>query len=329
MYQRMQSAALCAALIASLCGAASAQAIKLRYGVIAASARNIQSVALTIARDKGFLAKEGIELDIVPLPGVEHMVDELDKGNVDVSFTATPYLINAVLKGSDAVAVIGGPANTIYSLVTKPGIKSFADLKGKTVAVSLPVDTISIATRQLLEKHGLKESDYTAKVLVGTPLRATCLEKGECDAAPLSQPEDFLFLGKGYGKLGDSLEVISELQFSVVAARRAWARDNSDKIVRFARAYAAAYRYMADPANREDVVATIARSTDATPDIARAVMTFFYEPDRGVMPKHAEISMAGLAKVIELLGSSGQLPAPLPPPEKFVDLSYLEKAGLK
>ena len=37
--------------------------------------------------------------------GVEHMVNELDKGNVDVSFTATPYLINAALKGSDALFI--------------------------------------------------------------------------------------------------------------------------------------------------------------------------------------------------------------------------------
>jgi ABC-type nitrate/sulfonate/bicarbonate transport system substrate-binding protein len=234
-----------------------------------------------------------------------------------------------VLKGSDAVGVIGGPQNTIYSLIARPGIKSFSDLKGKTVAVSLPVDTISVATRQLLEKHGIKEGDYTPKVLVGTPPRARCLERGECAASPLAQPEDFLYLAKGYEKLGDSLEVISELQFSVIAARRAWARDNADKIERFARAYAAAYRFMADKNNRYEVVALIAAPTDATPDIARAVMAFYYEPDRGVMPKHAEINMAGLSKVIELLGTSGQLPAPLPPAEKFVDLSYLQSAGLQ
>ncbi len=316
------------ALIALLCQPASAQMTKLRYGVIAASARNIQSVPLYIAREKSFLAKENIEPDLVPLPGVEHMIEELDRGAVDVSFTATPYLINAVLKGSDAVGVIGGPANTIYSLIARPGVKSFADLKGKTIALSLPVDTISIATRMLLEKHGLREGDFTPKVLVGTPPRAKCLEQGECEASPLSQPEDFLFMAKGYQKVGDSLEVISELQFSVVAARRAWARENGDAIMRFARAYAAAYRFMADRANREEVVAIIARTTDASPEIARAVMTFFYDPDRGVMPKHAEIKMAGLQQVINLLGASGQLATPLPPADRFVDLTYLARAGL-
>ena len=328
MRQKLGFASALAALLATSLSAA-AQPVKLRYGVIAASARNIQSVALYIAQDKGYLAKEGVELQLVPLPGVEHMIEELDKGNVDISFTATPYLINAVLKGSDAVAVVGGPQNTIYSLIAKPGLKTFEDLRGKTVAMSLPVDTISIATRLMLAKHGVKEGDFTPKVLIGTPPRAQCLESGACDAAPLSQPEDFSFVAKGYSKIGDSLDVISELQFSVVAARRAWARDHADEITRFARAYAAAFRYMADPANRADVVKIIADKTGTTPELAAAIMTFFYDPDSGVMPKHAEISMAGLSKVIELLGASGQLPAPLPAAERFVDLSYLQKAGLE
>ena len=64
-------------------------------------------------------------------------------------------------------------------------------------------------------------------MLIGTPLRADCLAKGECDAAPLVQPYDIVFMSKGYGKLGDTLEVVSVLQFSVIAARRAWASAQS------------------------------------------------------------------------------------------------------
>jgi ABC-type nitrate/sulfonate/bicarbonate transport system substrate-binding protein len=326
---RWTIALLATALAALWQSPAAAQATKLRYGVIAASARNIESIALYLTQSKGFFAKQGIDLDIVPLPGVEHMVNELDKGNVDVSFTAMPYLINAALKGSDSVGVIGGPANTIYSLIVKPEIKSFDDLKGKTVAVSLPVDTISIATRLLLARHGLHEQDFTAKVLIGTPRRADCLASDACDAAPLVQPNDFVFMSKGYRKLGDTLEVVSVLQFSVIAARRAWAAANRDLVIRFARGYGEAYRFMADPANREELIKIAAARTDATAEVARAVFKFYYEPYRGAMPKQAEISMEGVGKVIELLGVSGALQPPLPLPERFVDLQYLKAAGLQ
>jgi ABC-type nitrate/sulfonate/bicarbonate transport system substrate-binding protein len=323
---------LLAAVAVMACAVSSAQAqdkVKLRYGQIANSARSVSSLALTTAQRKGFLANEGIELEIVGLRGVQYQVEELDKGTVDVSHTATPYLIQLVLKGSPSVAIVGGPANTIFSLIAKPEIKSYEDLRGKLIGMSLPVDTISIASRLLLEKHGLKEPAFRTTELIGTPIRAKCLADGECDAVPLGQPDDIVFAQKGYRKLGDSLEVIPVLQFNVIAARRDWAQKNKDVATRFARAFGNAYRFLREKANRDEAVKLTMETTGAPADVARAMLTFYYEPDSGVMPRQAEISMAGMSKVIELLGQTGDLMAPLPPPEKFVDLQYLKAAGMQ
>jgi len=303
--------------------------VKLRYGVIANSARSVSSLALNIAQRKGFLAKENIELEIVGLRGVQYQIEELDKGTVDVSHTATPYLIQLALKGSPSVAIVGGPANTIFSLIAKPEIKKYDDLKGKLIGMSLPVDTISIASRMLLAKHGLKEPAFRTKELVGTPIRAKCLTDGECDAVPLGQPDDIVFTQKGYSKLGDSLEVIPVLQFNVIAARRDWAERNKAAATGFARAFGNAYQFMRDPGNRDEVARIIVETTGAPVDVARSMLSFYYEPDRGVMPKQAEISMAGMTKVIELLGETGELKAPLPAAERFVDLQYLRAAGMQ
>ena len=139
--------------------------------------------------------------------------------------TATPYLIRAVLSGSDAVAIAGETANPVYSLIVKPQIQHFAELKGKTLGLSLPVDTISISMRKLLALKGLGEADYSVKELVGTPVRFDCLKRGECDAVPLGQPEDFVAMGEGYRRLGVSTEAVAAFQFQVVAARRAWAQE--------------------------------------------------------------------------------------------------------
>jgi len=99
-----------------------------------------------------------------------------------ISSSATPYFIQAVTEGrSQAVAVAAATANPIYSLMVKPEIKSFADLKGKTLGLSLGIDTISISIRKLLAQKGLKGSDYRVKELVGTPVRFDCLKRGECD----------------------------------------------------------------------------------------------------------------------------------------------------
>jgi ABC-type nitrate/sulfonate/bicarbonate transport system substrate-binding protein len=317
------------ALSAMLPMPAIAAPVTLRFGVIAASAHLFQSTPIYLAQRKGMLDRQGIKLELVPLPGVGTMIKALDDGTVDISNTAMPYLIQGVLKGSDAVAVVGGPANTIYSLVAKPQFKSFEDLQGKTIGLSLPVDIISIGTRKLLARHGLQSSDYLTRQLIGTPRRVKCLEEGDCAATPLEQPEDILLARKGYHILGNSHEVIPTMQFTVIAARRSWVTQNQDVVTRFARGMGEAYQYMADPANRDEVI-DLAASTTGTPrDVTAQIYRLYYDPYIGALPLHAEISVPGVAEVIRLLGEAGVLHAPLPPAEKFVDLRFLAAAGMQ
>ena len=73
---------------------------KLRYGQIVGSVKSVSSLALYTAQRKGFLARKNIALEVIHLPGVHHMIEGLDKNLVDVSHTATPYLIQAALNGS-------------------------------------------------------------------------------------------------------------------------------------------------------------------------------------------------------------------------------------
>ena len=135
-----------------------ADTVTLRYGQIPSTVRSASTLYLSIAQQKGFLAREGIKLELVPIAGgTDKMVAALDRGAVDVTQTATPYLIRAVLSGSDATAIAGETANPVYSLIVKPQIRSYAELKGKTLGLSLPVDTISISIRKLLALKGLGE----------------------------------------------------------------------------------------------------------------------------------------------------------------------------
>src|SRR4030095_3752467 len=114
-----------------------AELITLRYGQNASSAGGLSSLPLTVAERKGFFIREGLKLDVVPIPGgTDRIVAALDKGEIDAGKNATPYLIQAVLKGSDAVAVIAQTTNPVYSLIVGPEVKSFADLKGKVIGLS-------------------------------------------------------------------------------------------------------------------------------------------------------------------------------------------------
>jgi hypothetical protein len=57
-------------------------------------------------------------------------------------------------------------------------------------------------------------------------------------------------------------------------------------------------------------------------------LSLYFEPERGVVPKQAEIDMKGFNQVIQVMADAGERHPPLPAAEKFVDLQYLRAAGL-
>jgi ABC-type nitrate/sulfonate/bicarbonate transport system substrate-binding protein len=307
-----------------------AQTVTLRYGQIPSTLKTVSALQFHIAQRKGFFTREGINLEMLPIEGgAANMVVALNKGTVHITRTATPYLIQDVLKGSEAVAIAGETATPIYSLIVKPEIKTFADLKGKTVGLSLAVDTISISTRKLMAMNGIKEPDFKVKELVGTPARADCLRKSECDAVPLGQPEDMQLMQQGYRRLGVSTDAMPNFQFIVSAVRKSWGEKNQEALVGYVRALASAFRFMRDPANRNEVVKIILDTTGTSEDIARQTLALYFEPDRGVIPKQGEIDMKGFSEVIRVMAEAGELKPPLPAADRFVDLRYLKAAGIQ
>jgi ABC-type nitrate/sulfonate/bicarbonate transport system substrate-binding protein len=314
-------------LLAS-CLSVLADPMTLRFGQIPSTVHGVSSLPRFIAEQQGFFARENIALDIVQIPGgTGNMVAALDHGEVDVTQTATPYLIQAVLAGSDAVAIAGEIGNPVYSLIARPQIESFAALKGRVIGLSLLVDTISISTRKLLALKGLNDGDYRVKELVGSPARAACLRSGDCDAVPLGQPDDLIAIKDGYRPLGVSTEAVASFQFEVIAARRDFAAAHARPMIGFVRALADAFRFIHDPAHRGDTVKAMVELTGVPEDIARATLAIYLDPDRGVLPRQAEIDLAGLAQVIAFMGQGGTIKPPFPAPERFVDLHYLGAAG--
>ena len=94
-----------------------AQTVTLRYGQIPSTIKTISALSFYIGQRKGFFAQEGVSLEMMPIEGgAANMVIALNKSVVDITRTATPYLIQDVLKGSEAVAIAGETLTPIYSL---------------------------------------------------------------------------------------------------------------------------------------------------------------------------------------------------------------------
>jgi ABC-type nitrate/sulfonate/bicarbonate transport system substrate-binding protein len=328
MNRHILSAAL---LCASLAGAArSEELITLRYGQNAAGAGGLSSLPLTVAQRKNFFVREGINLVVVPIAGgTDRIVAALDKGEIDAGKNATPYLIQAVLKGSDAVAIMSQTSNPIYSLIARPEIKTFADLKGKTLGLSTPGDTITLSTLRLLARAHLGMMDFATKVVVGTAARFACLKSGECAAVPMGQPEDLDAIGQGFPRLAFTYEAGADLLFNVDMTRRAWGEQNRNTLTRFTRAMASAYAFMNEAKNRDEVTGIMVETGGVSPVVAAQIFAPYLEPDKNVLPRQGELDMAAFNRVVELMAEVGAIPSPVPPAERFVDLQYLRAAGIQ
>jgi ABC-type nitrate/sulfonate/bicarbonate transport system substrate-binding protein len=311
--------------------AALAEPLTLRYGQAFSAARSIFALPVAIADREGFFKREGLDLTIlVPVPGgADRQIDALHNDSVDLTHVATPFLVRAALNGSDAIAVAAEFNNPIYTLVAKPEIKDFSDLKGRVIGLADEAGTITISMRKLFAMHGLARGEFAVRTIEGTSGRFGCLRRGDCDAVVLGQPQDLQAVVQGFRALGASTESVPELLYTVTAVRRSFAEQNKEAMVRYVRALGAALRFIRDGANRERVVKTAVATAGASEEIARATLALFFEPERGVLPRQGEIDVNGLARVIALMEEAGTLKSPLPLPEQFVDLQYLRTAGLQ
>ena len=311
------------------CHSAFSQGITLRYAQAYSALQSIYALPLLVAEREGYFIREGLNFSMLPVPGGgEKLIAALHDGTADICHVATPFLIQAVLKGSDAVAIAAEFNNPVYSLVAKPENKSYADLKGKLIGVAAENGSITISIRKLLALNGLRRQDFRTRFVDGTPARLTCLTDGDCDAVPLGQPQDFVAMRRGNRLLGFSTDAVPEYLYTVTAARRTWAVANKDALVRYVRALSSAFKYIRDPANRENVVKTIVETTGFAEGNAQLTLGLYFEPDRGVLPKLGEINLKGMQQTIALMGEGGILKTPLPPAEQFVDLQYLHAAGI-
>jgi ABC-type nitrate/sulfonate/bicarbonate transport system substrate-binding protein len=317
-------------LCLGLSTAASAEMMKLRYGQAYSAMRSIFGLPVFIAERQHFFLREGLDFGMVPVPGGgEKLIEALHDGSADITHVATSFLIQAALKGSDAVAIATEFNNPIYSLVARPKIKTYSDLKGKMIGLAAEKGSITVSIRKLLAMHGLGPTDFRSEFVDGTPERLSCLRSGNCDAVPLGQPQDFVAMRQGYRLLGLSTEAVPEFVYTVTAVRKSWAAEHKDTLVRYVRALASAFRFIRDPAHRSEVLKTIADTTGFSQADAQLTLALYFEPERHVLPQQGEIDPKGMNAVIRFMGEAGVLKAPLPAADRFVDRQYLRAAGIE
>ena len=230
---------LLAAILAFSFTSSAAMSATLEKVRIAGWSKPISEITNILAEpDKGFFKAEGIDLGYVPGAGGGSAIANMLSGAADVAFTDPASFYQALDKGEDLVAIYNIYPQNVFNVVSPVGrgIKTPADLKGKTIGVY----SLSSGTRQnlqvLLHQVGLKETDV--KIKVTGLLNFAPVMQGQVDATAATDTGLYVAKLKGIGEVDvievrDSLNVPSDM----FVVRRNHYRDQKPLLRRFVKAY--------------------------------------------------------------------------------------------
>ncbi len=151
---------------------------------------SMSSVVLTLwaAQDRGFFAKNGVDAQLVFIPGSPTLIASLNTGDVHYGFTGGTATLGAAVAGLD-VRMIAAFANRVQSeLVTRPEIKTAVDLRGKRVGVTSIGGTGWMSALLILEQIGINaERDKMQLTAFGDQrVISQALETGTIQGAALA-----------------------------------------------------------------------------------------------------------------------------------------------
>jgi ABC-type nitrate/sulfonate/bicarbonate transport system substrate-binding protein len=284
------------------------------------------------ARERGYFAHHGIEVALTPTPNSVFQLTSLVEGRFDIAMTAFDNVV-AYMEGQgeaplssqpELVAFMGGD-NGFLSLVTTPEVKSFADLKNRTVSVDAMTTGYAFVLFDLLERNGLAPNDYKVEKAGGVLQRWEALKDGKQAGTMLVTPFDVMAKASGFNVLQCAIDVYGHYQGLVGATRRSWAAANAGKLNAYVRGYVAALAWLFDTDNRDEAIAMLRRNLpQMSPDLAAQTYAVLLGP--GGFARKGEADPAGMRKVLELRSEHSQPKKTLSDPARYFDPTYYEAA---
>jgi ABC-type nitrate/sulfonate/bicarbonate transport system substrate-binding protein len=325
MVRRIVAAAACAA---ALWGSGEALAQTEIRMVSFSGATNLPG---WVAEEKGFFAKEGLKVPLSVTQGSVEQVKDLMSGKFQIMSSAFDNIVAYAedqgefkLPEPSDMVVIAGVHSGVNSVVVRPEIATYADIKGKGVAVDAIKSGYATVLYQILENNGLAfEKDYTPVPVGGTSARLKALKENKAVAGILSSPADMEAQKEGLKIMDDATQAVGNYQGSVYVVRRSWAKDHEKEVLSFIRAIVAATDYIFE--NKAGAIEVLKTRIKGMSDEDLAKM-YDRITGPGGLNKRAAVNMQGVDTVLKLRARHGEPKKEMGPPTKYVDLGYYEKA---
>jgi ABC-type nitrate/sulfonate/bicarbonate transport system substrate-binding protein len=286
-----------------------------------------------VAQEKGMFAKNGIDVKVTPTPSSVFQLTNLIDGKFDIAMTAIDNLIayregqgEAPKIGPDLFAFMGGD-NGFLRLVTVPEVKTFGELRGKTLSVDALTTGYAFVLLEVLERNGLVHGrDYQTVSAGGVLQRFQALMEHKHAGTLLLSPFEVQAEAKGYNRLANAIDVLGRYQGLVGGARRSWADANREAVIGYIRAFSEAVDWLYDPANKSEAIAIFLKNLpQAGAQGAETSYKVLLSPTDGFQRK-ARIDLEGVKTVLQLRSKYGKPQKTLTDPAKYYDDGFYRAA---
>lgn len=275
--------------------------------------------------ESGIFLRHGIALEPDYTPGSLYISRALAESEYHIGHTGADDVIAAVENDGADLFIFMGLHSGLFALVGAPDCASVEALRGRAIGVDAKTSGFVFVLERMLHTRGFAAEDYRLAEIGGWDSRYRALMEGSIAATLLTEPFILSAVKAGCHLLARDFEMIPSYQGTCGAARRRWAKQHPDRLVGYIRGYAEATRWCFDHANRRACLDILARHNEIGGTAAENTLDALLDPQHGLYP-NAALNMAGLKAALELRAGFGYLPQPVPPVQKYVDLSFRRTA---
>jgi len=278
-----------------------------------------------VARDKGFFARENLEVDVTYMTP-DLVIKALLAGTVDLARSGTHFGMIAASRGGELKVVGGSTYGYAYQVIGQPQYKTLTDLKGQKIAGASVASITTTIFKDVMQRQGIPPSAYTILSLGGSGERFQAVASGQV-AASLAEapPFNFRSIDAGRKVLLNYYDEIKNLQYGSYFASNKSLAQMRPVLMRFMRAVGQAMRWLNDPGNEKEAVRIMIERLKIDETIATRTFKFMVPENRSFRGE-ALVDPVGLNEMIRLLASDNLIPE-RKPWETFVDAGFLPVAA--
>jgi ABC-type nitrate/sulfonate/bicarbonate transport system substrate-binding protein len=279
------------------------------------------------AIEHGCFREQGLAVDLSTTPSSVFQAQKIAASDFDIAFTAFDNVVaysegqGAPDGGNPDYCVIMGATQLELSFVVAPEIKTYQDLKGRSIALDAVSTGFAFVLYDMLERGGLNKDDYSFAAVGATPQRWQSVKDGAHAGTLTIEPFTSIARRAGFNVLGASTQLYESYQGGIVAARRGWLKENPEPAKAFIRGYLKGLGWTLDPANREPAEALLlSKMPEIQPAAVKPVMTSLLSPRSGLTP-NADILPDGMQRVLALRARYGAGGRNLADTDKYLELA--------